>query len=145
MRIDPFWKGIGEILGVVALMVAVYTFAFRGLGYPAPDLMYTIAQVGVTILFGFIVEAVWLVSVVDHDDDHENWLGTTCGFGIAGLVGVAFALAVGGHRAAGHGNLLDDLGLWWSVTSLSMLGGLVIVRPLLADRHRSKNEGKSAS
>lgn len=110
-----------------------------------PGLMYAIAQVGIAIVFAFIVEAVWLIERADRDDDdHRDWLGVTCGMGVAGLIGVVTALAVGGHGAAGHTNFLDSWGFWWSALSLSMLGGAVVVRPLLADLDRASQGGEDA-
>jgi hypothetical protein len=57
------------------------------------------------------------------------------------LAGVGVALFVGGHRAAGHANLLDAAGLWWSVSSLVSLGAIVVVQPLLVDSFRAKSDG----
>ncbi len=113
--------------------------------YPKPDLMYAIAQVGIGVVIAFVLEAVWLTERVNRaDDDHRDWLGKTCGFGIAGLAGVAVALMVGGHRAAGHANFLDSAGLWWSVVSLVLLGALVVIQPLLVDLHRAEDENESS-
>jgi hypothetical protein len=142
-RIDPLPKAILKTLGVVALPTLCLAWGFRA-AYPGPDFMYTLAQVGIAIVFAFVVEAVWMVERVDpHEADHRDWLGTACGFAIAGLLGVAFALAVGAHRDAGHANLLDAAGLWWSIVSLVLLGGLVVIQPLLVDLHRAKAEAKS--
>ncbi len=58
-------------------------------------------------------------------------------------MGVGWALAVGGHRAAGHANFLDLFGLWWAVMSLIPLGGVVVIQPLLADMYRENAEVKS--
>lgn len=145
MRMDPISRGIGEILGLVAFLAVIFAFAFRGLGHPSPDLMYAIAQVGITIVLGYLVEAVWLANSVDRDDDHEKWLGGMVGFAIAGLLGVAAALIVGAHLAAGHDSFVDYLGLGWSVSSLILLGTLVVMHPWAVDRQRLKREGKSPS
>jgi len=139
-RVDPL------PLGIVKVMVALAVSSFAlGIGIPfdSPDadLMYSIAQVGIAIVFAYVVEAVWMVERVNRDDhDHRDWLGTTCGFGVAGLSGVGAALFVGGHRAAGHANFLDAVGLWWSVAALVLLGAIVIVQPLLADIDRARRE-----
>lgn len=140
-RLDPLSLGIGKALVAIAVPTALITAGVATVA-PDPGLMYAIAQVGIAVVFAFIVEAVWMVERVNRDDDdHRDWLGTTCGFGFAGLAGVGVALFVGGHRAAGHANLLDSAGLWWSVTSLVMLGAIVVVNPLLADGFRAKGVG----
>jgi len=142
-RIDALPKGIVKTLGVVALPTIALAWGFRA-AYPDPDFMYTLAQVGIAIVFAFVVEAVWMVERVDSQEaDHRDWLGITCGFAIAGLLGVAFALAVGAHRNAGHANLLDAAGLWWSIVSLVLLGGVVVIQPLLVDLYRARAEAKS--
>lgn len=103
--------------------------------------MYAIAQVGIAVVFAYLVEAVWMVERVNRDDqDHRDWLGTTTGLAIAGLLGVVAALAVGGHRAAGHANFLDLIGLWWAAMSLVVLSAVVIIQPLLADVLRASAE-----
>jgi hypothetical protein len=130
-------------LGAVSLMAICGAFGFRS-AYPDSGFMYAIAQVGIAVVFAYIIETVWMIERVNrNDDDHRDWLGMTTGLAIAGLAGVAVALAVGGHRAAGHANFLDLLGLWWAVTSLVLLGVLVIIQPLLADVIRGKAEAES--
>lgn len=71
--------------GLVALAAALCS-AFGGSAYPAPGFMYAIAQVGVAIVFAYIVEAVWMVERVNRGDgDHRSWLGMTCGLAVVGL------------------------------------------------------------
>jgi hypothetical protein len=64
---------------------------------------------------------------------------------VAGLIGIAAALLSAEHRAAGHGNLLDDLGMWWSAFSLGFLGLMVALQPLVThnwiEHGRSSNSG----
>jgi len=142
-RIDPLFKEVLVTLGAVSLIAVCGAFGFRS-AYPDSGLMYTIAQVGIAIVFAYIVEAVWMVERVSRsDDDHRDWLGMMTGLAVAGLVGVAAALAVGGHRAAGHANFMDLLGLWWAIMSLIALGAVVVIQPLLADIFREKAEAKS--
>lgn len=139
-RVDPLPLGIVKALAAIALMAIPFAIGVP-FDSPDPDLMYAIAQIGIAIVFAYIVEAVWMVERVNRADaDHRDWLGTTCGFGVAGLTGVGIALFVGGHRDAGHANLLDALGLWWSVASLIVLGAIVVIHPILADIDRAKNE-----
>lgn len=142
-RIDPFTRAIVLTLGAVSLIAICGAIGFRS-AYPDSGLMYAIAQVGIAVVFAYIIEAVWMVERVNRSDgDHLDWLGMTTGLAIAGLVGVAVALAVGGHRAAGHADFLDLFGLWWAVLSLVLLGAVVIIQPLLADIYREKSETKS--
>jgi uncharacterized membrane protein len=144
-RIDPLIPAVAKPVGAISLL-AVAPAIFWPWQDLASNLMYAIAQVGVAIVFAFVVEAVWLVERADRKaEDHRDFLGVTCGFGVAGLIGVALALAVGAHRDAGYSSFLDAYGLWWSVFSLVILGSLVVVQPLLADRHRAAEETGSAT
>jgi hypothetical protein len=34
------------------------------------------------------------------------------------------------HREAGHANLIDRFGLWWTITSIGLLGLLVALQPI---------------
>jgi len=144
-RLDPIGWAIFRALGAVTVAALLMTGGAR-LDDFDPGLMYAIAQVGIAIVFAFVVEAVWIVERVNRNDpDHPDFLGTMCGFAIAGLTGVAISLAVGAHRAAGHSNLLDAFGFWWSVASLMILGGLVVVQPLLTDQYRARGERSEAA
>lgn len=97
--------------------------------------MRSIASIGATLLVAWAVEGAWMATKNERDgEDRENWLGSTAGFGVAGLLGIAIALLVAEHRAAGHGNFLDSLGLWWSVVALGLLGTLVVMYPVIVDR-----------
>jgi len=128
------WAGIAEAFATIAVLTVVSTYAAQPLGYPSPQLCYSIAGTGVAILLGYVVESVWMVGRAKRRSWHENWLGSVCGLGLAGLLGVALAVVVAAHREGGHGNLLDDLGLWWSAVSLVFLGVLVTLHPFVVDR-----------
>jgi MFS family permease len=142
-RIDPLLKEILLTLGAVSLVAICGALGFRS-AYPDSGLMYTIAQIGTAIVFAYIIVAVWMVERVNRsEEDNRDWLGMMTGLAIAGLVGVGSALAVGSHRAAGHANFLDLLGLWWAVMSLVSLAAVIVIQPLLADIFREKAEAKS--
>jgi hypothetical protein len=127
-----------QSLGTIALLTVVGAFVGSGMGYPPPELLYSIAGAGVALLLGYVIEAVWMVGRAERKEWHESWLGFVYGVGLAGFIGIAAALLVAAHRAARHGNLLDDLGLWWSVSSLGFLGLLVTLHPLIVDRWTRK-------
>jgi hypothetical protein len=105
---------------------------------PTAALLRSIAEVGVALLLGYVVEAVWLVNKAERKLWHENWLGFVCGLGLGGLSGIAVALATASHREAGNGNFLDEAGLWWAIASIGVLGILVVLQPLLVDREISE-------
>lgn len=96
--------------------------------------MRSIAGAGIAILLGYVIEAVWMVNRAERKEWHENWLGFVCGLGLGGLLGVTAALAVAAHREGGHGSVVDHVGLWWSVSSIGLLGILVTLHPLVVDR-----------
>jgi hypothetical protein len=126
--------GFIEALATVALLVAVLSAVASGLGYASAELLRSLAEVGVALLLAYIVEAVWLVNGARREAWHENWLGFISGIGFSGLLGIAAALATAAHREAGHGNFIDDIGLWWAVCSLMLLGVLVTSQPFMVDR-----------
>ncbi len=100
--------------------------------------MRSMAEIGVTLLLAYVVEAAWMATRLSREteEEREHWLGSTAGFGLAGLIGVIIALLVAEHRAAGHGNALDAFGLWWSVFSLGLLGVAVALHPVIVARWR---------
>ena len=126
------WFGLAEALGLVALLTLVLAMATSSLGYASPALLYALAEIGVALLLAYILEAVWLVNRAERKDWHDNWLGAICGVGVGGLLGIGAALAAAGHREAGYGNLLDDVGLWWAVSAIAILGVFVTLQPFAA-------------
>lgn len=93
------------------------------------------SEIGVAILLGYVIEVVWMTTRLEREnDERESWLGSMVGLGLSGLAGIVVALLIAEHRAAGHANLLDKYGLWWSTVSLAMLGVLVTLQPLIVDR-----------
>ena len=67
----------------------------------------------------------------------KNGSGSSSGPASAGLLAIAVALLGAQHRLAGHSNSLDDLGLSFVVVSLVILGGTLVLQPLLARRFRA--------
>jgi hypothetical protein len=139
-RFSPFHLGIVEWLALVTLLATCLATVFQHEAYPSSELMRSIAEVGATLFVAWIVQATWMSTQSErHGDDRENWLGGTAGLGIAGLVGIAISLLVAAHREAGHGSFLDWLGIWWGTVSLSALGFLVALYPVIAARWLSQS------
>jgi hypothetical protein len=135
--LDPIPKGILQALGSVALATVGIGFALSTIPAASPSLLENLALVGAALLIAYTVEAVWLAQRAEIDEEYEEWLGFLVGTGLAGLLAIAFALLLSDHRVAGHDNLVDDFGLAWVVVSLIILGGVLVVQPLLAMRFRS--------
>lgn len=95
-----------------------------------------LAEIGSTILLAYVIEATWMATRLNREseEERENWLGTTVGFGLGGLTGIVIALLVAEHRAAGHANYLDHLGLWWSTLAIGTLGVTVVLQPIIVAR-----------
>jgi len=86
------------------------------------------AGIGASFFLAYVIEVTWMVPRANRDD-YDHWLGFVVGIAVAGLIGIGAALLVAEHRAAGHGNLIDALGFWWSATSLGFLGLMVALQP----------------
>lgn len=132
--LDPIPKGIANALISVALASLGLYFFFSAVPVASPELLRTTALIGATLLLAYVIEAVWLVQRVERDDEFEEWLGFVTGAGIAGFLGVIFALLLAEHRLAGHSNFVDELGSAWVAVSLLILGGALVLQPLLAHR-----------
>jgi hypothetical protein len=137
IRRHLLWAGLIEALATIVVLTSAGAYAAQSFAYPSPEFCYSLAGIGVAILLGYVVESVWMVSRAKRKRWHENWLGNVCGIGLAGFFGVAAALLAAAHREGGHGNLLDDLCIWWSVSSLGLLGMLVVLHPFIVDRWES--------
>jgi hypothetical protein len=98
----------------------------------SPELLRTTTAIGASLFISYVVEAVWLISRVEVHDEYEQWLGFLIGTGIAGLPGIAAALLLSEHRAAGHSIFVDSIGTAWILISLIVHGSLSVIRPLLA-------------
>jgi hypothetical protein len=134
LDLDPIPRGIANALGSVALASLGLYFFFTAVPAASAELLRTISLIGAALLIAYVVEAVWLVSRVEVDDEYEEWLGFVTGAGIAGLLGVVFALLLAEHRTVGHSNFIDEIGTAWSAVSLLILGFVLVLQPLLAHR-----------
>jgi len=141
--LDPIAKGIANALISVALASLGTYFFFSAIPPASPELLRTISLVGASLVLAYVVEAVWLVGRVERDDEFEEWLGFVTGAGIAGFLGVVFALLLAEHRAVGHSNFIDEIGAAWVAVSLFILGSVLVIQPLLA--HRLSDSGDRLS
>jgi hypothetical protein len=132
--LEPLSKGIANALVSVAAASLGLYFFFGAVPLASPELLRSVALVGATLVLAYVVEAVWLVQRVEQDDEFEEWLGFVTGAGIAGFLGVVLALLLAEHRLAGHSNFVDELGTAWVAVSLLILGGVLVLQPLLAHR-----------
>jgi hypothetical protein len=130
--VEPLTKGIANALFAIAAASLGGSFFFNAVPPVSPELLRSVATIGATLLLAYIVEAVWLVQRGQKDEEFEEWLGFTIGSAIAGFLGVIFALLLAEHRAVGHANFIDKLGVAWVAVSLLILGGSLIAYPLLA-------------
>ncbi len=133
-------RGAVEAFGVVAIAALPGTYAATTVPAPSQELLEGIATIGVGLFIAFVVEMAWLATRVKNEKDHERRLGAFVGMGFAGLVGIVVALLLSAHRAAGHSNLLDDVGFSWVVVSLAVLGSVVAMQPLLVHEWSESQE-----
>lgn len=138
--LEPITKGLISALCSVALGSLGLYFFFLAVPAASPELLRTMALIGASLLLAYVVEAVWLVTRVEVDDEYEEWLGFVTGVGVAGFLGVVFALLLSEHRAVGHSNFVDELGTAWAAISLLILGGVLVLQPLFAHRLRAPDE-----
>jgi hypothetical protein len=132
--LDKTPQGVLKALGVVTLLTLLLLPAAISIPAPSSDLLGDIANIGVVLVLAYVVEAVGLVPrMTAEGDNYDDSIGLMTGLAAAGMVGIVFAVALSAHRAAGHANLLDDLGFAWIVASLTILAGIVTIHPLIVD------------
>jgi hypothetical protein len=140
----------------VAAVTAVTGLLALGLGLTlappqgSPQLFEAIGQAGIGLLIAFSVAvAAGERTLVERGtrDSHEDWLGFVVGVGVCALIGIGLAFGLAEHRRAGHQDLVDRLGLWWAVASVSLLGLIVALQPFMGYewhklplRHRWRTE-----
>jgi len=134
---EPTTKGLLLAFCSVAFASLGSAFFLGALPPASAQLMQNLFTLGAILVPAYVVEAVWLSQRMGRNIDYEEWLGFAVGAGICGLLAIAIALLLGEHRAAGHSNWLDDLGLGWVVMAEIILASVLILQPLLADRLRA--------
>jgi hypothetical protein len=132
--LEPTTKGVVLAFWSVLLASVGGAFFLAALPAASPGLLENLATIGAILVPAYVVEVTWLVPRMGSGIEYEEWLGFVVGAGIAGLLGVAAALLLAEHRAAGHANFLGDIGLAWVVVSEAILAGVLVLQPLLADR-----------
>jgi hypothetical protein len=130
-RVGEIEKGALEALLALVVSTIAGTLVASVVPHPSDDLLKGFASLGTGLLLAYVVEISWLTTRMRREPDYERRLGAFVGIGAGGLVGVVIALLLSAHRAAGHSNLLDSIGLSWVAVSLAFLGGFVIIQPLL--------------
>lgn len=133
---EPITKGVLLALASVMLGSIGCAFFLGALPAASPELLRSLGTIGAILVPAYVVEVVWLMPRMGQGVEFEEWLGFVVGAGIAGLLGIAFALLLAEHRAAGHANSVDDLGLAWVAVSEVILAGVLVLQPLLANRFR---------
>jgi hypothetical protein len=131
LNLTEIQRGTAEAFGVVVLGATSFFFVVRLLPAPSAELLRDIGNLGLGLLLAYVVESVWLASRMRGSSDYRSRLGAFFGLGMSGLVGAIVSILLAAHRDAGHANLLDQLGLSWAAVSLVILGGMVVVQPLL--------------
>lgn len=133
-------RGFAKAIGAILVASLGAFLGIRLAPTPSSNLLNGFASLGTGLLLAYVIEAVWITPRMRGAKDYEERLGGLVGFAAGGLIGVVLALLVAAHRAAGHANWLDDLGLAWTVISLSILGGLVVLHPLLVHEWQPSDE-----
>jgi hypothetical protein len=134
-RLAPLRRGAISTVASIIAMTALFTASFGALidAAPSAELFGQLAQIGATLLVAYsvaIVAAERQLRTKSSKDEHEDWLGFSVGAGACGLLGIILAVGLSAHRDAGHANLLDDIGLWWCVSSIGVLGLTIAILPL---------------
>ncbi|HXR29692.1 MAG TPA: hypothetical protein VN752_00955 [Solirubrobacterales bacterium] len=132
--VEPVTKGLLLALFSVGVATIGAWFFLGALAPVSAALFESLATIGAIFVPAYVVEVVWLVPRMGRGEEFEEWLGFTVGAGLCGLLAIAVALLGAQHRLAGHSNSLDDLGLSFVVVSLVILGGTLVLQPLLARR-----------
>jgi len=124
-------EGFGAVLAV-AIMLSVAALA-APVSHPSPQLFGDLSQIGTGIFVAFSVAIAGTGIRVGEDlAEHLNWLGNSCGVGIAGLIAIGTSVALAAYRGAHHVGSLDVIGLCWIVAALLMMGLLVAILPYAA-------------
>jgi hypothetical protein len=77
---------LGVVLGVPAL-ATLLAFSSADFAYPSPALLHSMAEIGIAILLGYVIEVVWMTTRLERKDgDRERWLEATVGLGLSGLI-----------------------------------------------------------
>ncbi|HEV7771468.1 MAG TPA: hypothetical protein VGO66_12535 [Solirubrobacterales bacterium] len=99
-------------------------------GDPSPQLLRDLAQLGAALFIAYSVATAGAsFSEGRIPEEHLNWLGSICGVGASGLVGIGAGIALAAHREAGNASALDVIGLCWVIASIALMGLFVAALP----------------
>lgn len=143
--LEPLTKGFALALWSVFLGSIGGAFFLGALPPASPGLIENLVTIGAILVPAYVVEIVWLVPRMKRGFEFDEWLGFVVGAGVAGLIAIAIAVLLVEHRAAGHANSLDDLGLAWVVVAEIILAGVLVIHPLLAHRLTEDEEPTDSS
>lgn len=117
-------------VSVLALVVAVFEPDFD----PSPELLRTMAGIGISLFLAYVIEATWLAQNFDPGDDKKSevLLEAVTGIAICGLMAIALTLALSEHPSNEPFSWADIYYFWWSSAAYVTLGILVAVHPALA-------------
>lgn len=107
---------------------------FYGNAEPSPDLLRTMAGIGVSLFLAYVIEATWLAAKVNlkTGDESELFLEVITGIAVCGLFAIGLMLMLSEHPEREPLLWVDVYFYWWSWIALGILGLLVAVQPALA-------------
>jgi hypothetical protein len=141
-------KGAAETVGVITIGTVAATPLFASwVKRPSPGLLQTMGQIGATLLIAYVLEISWLVKASRERplEERENRLGAFVGVGFAGLLGIAFSLALAERTSLDHWIWLDALGFSWVALSLCLLGCMVVMQPLVTHEWMDDEDAEAES
>jgi hypothetical protein len=134
------------VITLVALLVANFTQELD----PSPELLRTMAGIGVSLFLAYVIEASWLAQrlKLESDEHSEIFLEVITGIAVCGLFAIVIALFLSEHSVGRAFGLGKRFYFWWASIALGTLGLLVAVQPALAHElgrgDTSEGDGDSA-
>jgi hypothetical protein len=130
-------EGFGAVLLIALLLWSVAEWF--SVASPSAQIFRDLAQIGAALFVAFAIATAGASAFSGGNiKDHINWVGVTCGLGVAGFLAICSSVALAAYRDAGHAGWLDILGLSWVVSGLGFLGLFVALLPY-ATFHWARN------
>jgi hypothetical protein len=141
--LGPFWLGFIDSIGSVTSLTAAFLVLAASFSPadPEPDLFRDLAALGVALFIAYSVATGATGPSFKETNVHRNWLGASCGLGVAGFVAIAVSVALTAYREAGHAGTLDIVGLCWVAATLTLLGVFIAVLPAISSSWRDASSG----